>query len=133
LVLVLLFFNRAAYVADPLDYADFRVVRRFMVSRVAPGEAMLFYSGPNAKGYFNEILLLSATREPALFPRDVVKLSRPADPTLLAVIPGETAWLFSGPIDDIAGVLPGTRLIERHDLYDADGRFVAVCARVAVR
>lgn len=133
LVVLLLAFNRHAYRPDPLDYADFRLVRRHMVQHVRPGEAMLFYSGPQAKGYFNEILLLAATREPALFPRDVAKLSSPAGWELIESLPGETAWLYSGPIDDVTGVLPGCRVIEQATITDTGGRFVAVCTRVAVR
>lgn len=133
LVTTLLWLNPLAYADDPLDYADFRLVRRHMVEHVRPGEAMLFYSGPRAKGYFNEILLLSATREPTLFPRDVVKLMSPADAALVQSLPGETAWLYSGPIDDASTVLPGARVIEQATLTDPGGRFVAVCTRVALR
>lgn len=133
LVATLVWLNPLAYADDPLDYTDFRLVRRHMVEHVRPGEVMLFYSGPRAKGYFNEILLLAATREPTLFPRDVVKLMSPADAALVQSLPGGTAWLYSGPIDDASTVLPGVRVIEQVTLTDSGGRFVAVCTRVALR
>jgi len=115
--------NSWAYESDEPDY---RLLREFMVERVGPGETMLFYSGPQKKGYFNEILMLAATREPGLFPRDVVKLSARASPELIGSLHSRTAWLFTGPLDEpVEQFLAGSRLVEKSTLFDRRfGEFV---------
>lgn len=127
LVGLLLWQNPAANFADEPDY---RVLRRFMLDRAAAAEPMLFFSGPQVKGYFNEILMLAASREPALFPRAMVKLMRPADAALVAALPGPTAWLFSGPVESVPAILPGVTVLEQRLLTDAEDRPVAVCTHV---
>jgi len=127
IVVTLLLLNAKAHFADEPDY---RVLRTFMVDRAAPGEPMLFYSGPAVKGYFNEILMLAASREPKLWPRDIVKMANAADPALIASLRGRTAWLFSGPVSDLPSLLPGCSVLEQQTLVDADDRPVAVCTHV---
>jgi len=126
-VLLLLLLNEKAFFEDEPDY---RPLRRFMVSQAMPTEPMVFYSGPAVKGYFNEILMLAASREPSLWPRHIVKLAEPATPRLIHSLGGGTAWVFSGPVDDMATLMPGCEVLRSEIIIDSKDRPVAVCTQL---
>jgi hypothetical protein len=129
-VLMLLALNHKAFFEDEPDY---RVLREFMLDHVHNDEPMLFYSGPRVKGYFNEILMLAASREPTLWPRTIVKMSKPADPALTRSIDSETVWLFHGPVEDLTALLPGSTVLRSEILTDGKDRPVALCSQLKLR
>ncbi len=94
-----------AYISEEPDWRSLQVLDKL----VAPGEALLFYPGDRPEWYA-EILYLGTAHYTHLFPRPMVRLSRPASPELIARLPGKSAWLISGPLPNPPQeVLPGCR------------------------
>lgn len=100
------------------DSQDFAPVVHALEARIQPGEAILAHAG-KLPPYFGNMLLLTCSHSPTLFPRPVVNLTKPASPELMARLP-RRVWVMTGPLEmPLESLLPGSRMLLR---YNADFR-----------
>jgi hypothetical protein len=95
---------------------DWRQLGQVLDQHAAPGETIVYYRGTDPQWYV-EIFYLGTSHYSHGFPRPIVKLSAPATPELAKQLPGDSAWIVSGPPDrPIEQVLPGFTPDQQYEL-----------------
>jgi hypothetical protein len=129
--------SRYAYVSD--DLGDWRQLGAVLDAHSTRDEVLLFSPG-GRPGWWREVLFLGASHYSHSFPRAIVKLEARAPRQLLDQIPGQTAWLISGPLREnappqmqappefVIQVVPGSQVLEQYVVPN-----IGVCTRLRLR
>src|SRR5262249_44228543 len=116
LLVAALFCSTAAYPMRGGE-PEWHVLGTLVREEVAAPETLIFYPGDKPQWYADILYLGVGHYAMSSFPHPLVSLTRPARAELMASIPGDTAWLISGPLDRPAEqVLPGCTVLEQHTL-----------------
>ncbi|MCS7032607.1 MAG: glycosyltransferase family 39 protein [Phycisphaerae bacterium] len=117
-----------AYTADTPGYDLFRA---HLAEQLGPNDVLIIYSGASSELHM-ESLLLAASRNPALWPRPVVLLTRPADAALSARLSGRRALVLSGPLSQPLDTILPAVVLGQTDVFDRAGRHMATFTRALI-
>jgi len=96
---------------------DLRQVPEALAAGLRPGQPLLVFRGEGT-WWYDQTLLLAASRGEGVFPRTLVRLNRPGRADL-SELAGAEAWLLTGPLRlDPAVLVPGAVVLERRRLSD---------------
>jgi hypothetical protein len=111
--------------ADVAEEPDWRQLGKLIDQHVAANETLIFFHGLQPDWY-DQIFYLGSANYSHVFPHAIVKLSGPASVELIRQIPGESAWLISGPLgQNVPDLLPGATAMRTYVIPN-----LAVCTHV---
>ena len=94
-----------------------RSIVEALAAGLRPGQPLLVFRGEGT-WWYDQTLLLAASRGEGVFPRTLVRLNRPGRADL-SELAGAEAWLLTGPLRlDPAVLVPGAVVLERRRLSD---------------